>query len=483
MIQTPALTSPKTQAQPQYEITEKDKKRAKSIAFAWKAYEGELDPPLEKMPGHPDDNVLSNRMQPVVDRGVEFLFGKELEISVGQDAPEAQELLNTAWGRKEKRVTLLQKLAMNGAIAGSAFLRIVPEPNGSFRLVLVDPAIVYVQTAPQDCDTVTLYCLQYRVQEQSDGVRPNEVYYREEIARIDADQDGDDGDPFADTDAQWRIQHWSRKEDQETWTASGDPIIWPYPFPPLFSCQNLLKPNDFWGYPDITPDLIGVNNSLNLVQSDINRTLKLYGNPMLYSVGIGEQIIDVKPGKITQLPTPESKIEAVNIVSDVANGLTFAANLRSDIDEQSGVPAVATGRIADLPRGNMSGIAIELLFMPILKKTDKKRCLYGELIIDVSQALLVLSGMNGDSTINLPWQSPLPSGDLQSVQAAQLKKQIGISNQTLQRELGYDPVEEAEFNQQEDAQQLIAYSRGQGLPPMPPQQQMQPGEPSQGGGQ
>lgn len=473
------LSAPTNQPQPQYEITDADLKRQKTIADAWKAYCGELDPPLQKMPGTPDDNVLSNRMQAVVDRGTDFLFGKEVEISVELDAPgEAQDLLDTTWGRKEARMPLLQKLAMNGAIAGQAFLRIVPDGDSSFRLVVVDPSTVFVQTMPQDCETVLLYCIQYSSQEKRNG-KWEDVYYREEISRVDPSDDDEneeyeDTDPLGvDADVTWSIQHWSRVGDRGLWTASGDPITWPYPFAPLFSCQNLPKPNDYWGMPDITPDLVGVNTALNLVQSCINRNLKLFATPILFATGTGEQVIDIKPGRIIGLPLTESKIVAVNITADIANALAFAENLRSDIDEQSGVPGVATGRIAQMPRGNLSGIAIELLFMPLMKKTDKKQCLYGDLIIQVSKALLVLAGQSDDVDMTLAWQNALPHDDLQDAQKAVILKQLGISNTTLQREMGYDPDEELSLTQSEQSQQLVDYTRGQGLPPPQNAQQSQ----------
>jgi hypothetical protein len=470
------LAPNKTQVQPQYEITEADKARQKLIAAAWKAYNGELDPPLQKMPGQPDDNVLSNRCQAVVDRGVDFLFGKELEVSLEESAPdEAQKLLDTVWGRKETRIPLLQKLAMNGAIAGQAFLRIVPMPNDkTTRLIAVDPATVFVQTAPQDCETVLLYCIEYSTTQKIDN-KPAEVFYREEIARIDPDNDGDDGNPLADVDASWSVQHWSRIGDRGPWTPAGEPIPWDYPFPPIFACQNLPMPNSFWGKPDITTDLIGLNYALNLVQSNVNRVQKLYGQPIIYATGTGESVIDIKPGRIIGLPLTESKIVAVPLPSDVANALSFAGNLRSDIDELSGIPGVAMGRI-DTPARGMSGIAIELLFMPLLKKTDKKQCSYGELIIDVSKALLIMSRMSDQIEMTLAWQSPLPSDDLPTVQAALMKQQVGISNSTLQRELGYDPDEELALSQTEDAQTITNFSRGRGMPPTDPTQQQQPGQ-------
>lgn len=468
MIQSPVRPLQPQRAQqsdqPQYEITEDDKKRQKLIAAAWKAYDGELDPPLQKTPEGLDPNVMTNQCVGVVDRGVDFLFGLELEISVEEGAPaEAQKILDKIWGRKERRIPLLQKLAVNGAMTGQAFLRIVPERNKTFRLIVVDPSTVFVQTAPQDCETVLLYCIEYCTNQKVNG-SPRQVYYREEIARIDPDQDGDDGDPFADVDASWSIQHWTRVGDRGPWTPAGEPILWPYSFPPLFSCQNLPRPNSPWGKPDITPDVIGVNQALNTEQSCINLDIILYGQPILYATGTGEQIIDIKPGKIIGLPLSESKIVAVPIASDIANGLKFAADLRSSIDEQTGVPGVATGRIADMPRGNLSGIAIELLFMALLKKTDKKRCTYGELIIDVSKALLVLNGISGDIDIALAWQSPLPHRDLQSAQAAVMMQQLDISNTTLQRELGYDPEEEMALRNTEEERKLIQFTRGQGMP-------------------
>lgn len=469
-MQTMLPPSQTQSPQPQYEITDADKARQQAIADAWIAYHGLLDPPLQKMPDGTDPNVMTNRCQAIVDEGKRFLFGQELEISVEDDAPEeVQTLLDDIWGRKERRVPLLQNLAMNGAMAGRAFLRVVPSRNGKkFRLVAIDPSIVFVQTAPQDCETVLLYCIEYSVDSRKDG-KPVKLFYREEIQRIDPDGNASLGLP--DDDDTWSIQHWSRIGERGQWTSAGEPITWPYPFSPLFSCPNLSKPNNFWCQPDITPDIIGVNKALNLNLSCINLIQILYGQPILYATGTGQTVIDVQPGRILGLPLPESKIVAVNIVSDVANALAYSHDLRSDIDEQSSVPGVATGRISDLPRGNISGIAIELLFMPLLKKTDEKRCLYGELIIEVSKALLVLNGMSGDIDITLAWQNPLPHDDLSAVQAATAKQAIGISNSTLQRELGYDPEEEAELSQTEDTQALINFSRGQGMPPMPPEQQ------------
>src|SRR5260221_14653082 len=185
MTQTmlPPITSAQQQpAQPVYEITEQDKKRVLAIQAAWQAYNGELPPPLKTMPDGTDPNVMSNRCQPIVDRGVDFLFGQEIEISVEESAAQkVQKFIDASWGIKEERLPLLQELSMNGAMAGAAFLRIVPDEDGTYELVNINPATVFMKTAPQKCNRVLLYCIQYAQDEKIDG-RSQQGYDRKEIA-------------------------------------------------------------------------------------------------------------------------------------------------------------------------------------------------------------------------------------------------------------------------------------------------------------
>src|SRR5258708_2573094 len=478
-------------AQPTYEITAADKKRQQKIAEAWKAYNDELDKPLVPMDNEPDDNVMSNRCQPIVDAGIDFLFGLEMEISLGQGAPkEDQEFLNATWGTKEERIPLLQEWEMNGAIAGEGFLRIVPDDDGTFEIVNIDPSTVFVQTAPQDCTRVLLFCIQYSTMENINGT-PREVFYREEIA-------GNYPEPGPGRRAKdatsWTIQHWTQvgqpgmQPKLTGWTPAGEPIEWPYPFPPLFGNKNLPFSNSYWGRPDITPGLIGLNNALNLTNSSANRVLKIFGGPILWGVGFAESSIAVQPGRIMNLGDLQGKIDAVKIASDIPSAIQFAADLRSDIDELSHVPGVATGRIATMPRGNLSGVAIELLFMPLLKKTDTKRCTYGGAIIAISRALLVLTGRNPAVEITLAWQNPLPKDDLISVQAAIGKKELGMTNTSLLRQIGEDPDEEAELAdsvvEQKLSKRLVSDmpAAEPGTPPLPNQPlPPKPGQPQQGG--
>src|SRR2546429_1244304 len=308
--------------QPTYEHSDNDRERQKRIQEAWKAYEGDFVKHFEKMPDEPDMNVISNRVVEFVNASNDFLFAKELQITVAEGSPqEAQKFIDDTWGRKETRIPFLLRLGLNGAMAGSAFLRIVPgKKKGKFRLVEIDPAIICVQTAPQDCLTVLCYCIEYCVDSKDDYGKPNKMYYREEISRIDPDDD-DDPTTYEDMDADgldsnvtWQIQHWTQVSysgmapKSGNWIPAGEPYTWPYPFSPIFSCQNLPRPNSFWGYPDVMPSVIALNDSFNLIQSSINIERKI--RRILVGRGMGEGTIRTEPGKIMQTSLPEQMIEA-----------------------------------------------------------------------------------------------------------------------------------------------------------------------------
>ncbi len=149
---------------------------------------------------------------------------------------------------------------------------------------------------------------------------------------------------------------------------------------------------------------------------------------------MGDGSIERRSGRIIQLPLVESKIMAVAIPSDIPNALAFAGDLRSSVDEASGV-----------------------------------------LIIDVSKALLVLAGYSADIKVSLKWQNPLPHRDLASAQYAVTMKEIGVSSGTLLEESGYDAEEEMKRTQEELQQKMenmpqMFPQEVPGAPPLPGQQ-------------
>lgn len=467
-----------------------DHERKQQMRQAWKAYRGALSRPLKIAKDQPDDNVVSNRCGPVVDKGVSFLFGHVLMIEDGTTSAKkqaasssvpattsaagtpkkspAQVFLDGLWGDDDDRMTTLSQLAVNGGVCGQTFAKLIPAQGQMKypRIVVLDPLLIRIVTAPDDCSLVLAYIIEYPTSTQ--------VQKRQIIARVDPDHTDSTAGEY-DLDDSWTIVNYERIERgaASMWTQKGPAEAWPYPFAPIFSCQNLPNPNESWGTPDLTPDLIEMNKVLNFIQSNTARIIKFHAHPKTWGKGFRAAQLATAVDDVLIIEAPDGTLQNLEMHSDLHSSLTFAANLRADMDEQSRVPAVALGRTAELPKGNISGVALQLLFQPLIEKTTQKQRLYGKFIREICRAALVLAGLLSLEEweaypINLKFDNLLPIDDLAAAQtAAILVSAIGVSQTTVQEQLGYDPEAEAVKTEKEGARKVVAASRGNGLPQPP----------------
>ena len=463
MIALPQFTQVSALSLAQGPPSQADLDRKREMSQAWEAYRGRFQRPLKVSANQPDDNVISNRCAPIVDKGVSFLFGQTLTITAPDGNDAINDYITGLWGDDDDKMTLLSQLGINGAVCGMTFAKLIP-PQGQMkfpRIVVMNPQLIRVITSPDDCTLPLAYVIEYPT--------VNEYQKRQIIARVDPDGLASIAGGY-DLDDTWSITNYLRRGSMGTWSQVGDEEEWPYPFAPIFCCQNLSNPNEIWGVPDLTSDLIEQNKVLNFVQSNTSRILKFHAHPKTYATGLSASQINIGVDDLICLPSPESKLNNLEMHSDLASSLNFIANIRSDMDEQSRVPAVALGRLVDLPKGNLSGVALQLLFQPIVEKTTIKQRLYGGLIRDISRAALVMAGLISleeyeDYKINLEWQRVIPADDLTEAQKSVLLLQIGASKTTLLAQLGFDPDVELENLKKESEETMNNWSQGQGLPP------------------
>jgi hypothetical protein len=457
-----------------------DADRKQEMRNAWKAYRGDFQKPLKVSANQPDDNVITNRCGPIVDKGVSFLFGQTLKIEASDETaqPDAtiQDFLNGLWGDDDDRMTLLSQLAINGGVCGQVYAKIIPAQGQMKypRIVVLDPLIMRMVSAPDDCTLTLAYMIEYP--------GPADLQKRQIIARVDPDSLAGIAGEY-DLDDTWTITNYQRRGQTGIWYQIGEQEIWPYPFAPIFTCQNLPNPNEAWGAPDLAGDIINLNKVLNFLQSNISRILKFHAHPKTWGKGFRAEQMSVAVDDLFIIESQDGTLQSLEMKSDLSSSLKFVADMRSDMDEQSRIPGVALGRLVDLPRGTISGIALQLLFQPIIEKTTQKRRLYGRFIRDISRAALVIAGKISLEEyeaypIGIHWQEMLPPDDLQAAQTALLLQQMGVSRATLLAQLGYDAEEEEEKSNAEAQRQNANATRTQaimapGQQPMPQGQQQQ----------
>src|SRR5579883_1889588 len=139
-------------------VSVEDAARMQQMRAAWDAYMGRFPQPLQNRPRKANDNVIVNRMRPVVDKSLAFLFGREPVFQV-ESGLDGQDYLDNVWKANHK-MTLLQKMGLNGGVTGHVFVKMLPGLPYP-RLIVVDPATVTVEFAPDDLDNITAYTIHY----------------------------------------------------------------------------------------------------------------------------------------------------------------------------------------------------------------------------------------------------------------------------------------------------------------------------------
>ena len=91
-VSGPALAKATPRQMPRALDNDGDSPTTAELRAAWNAYQGIMDEgnrgPLEVQPNVPNLNILSNRIKPIVNTGVDFLFGPNVGITRGQGGAE-----------------------------------------------------------------------------------------------------------------------------------------------------------------------------------------------------------------------------------------------------------------------------------------------------------------------------------------------------------------------------------------------------------
>lgn len=436
---------------------EADYQRQRRIHRAWNIYRGDQPKPLRVLPGEPDDNVRLNLAGLVVDTGVDALFGQDIRVEVmtgGTDNAEpddaATQYVHDVLDAN-RNMLLWQATATNGAVAGHAAIRILPPPEGAAagtmpRLVVVDPEMLRVVWRPDDIGTVEAYVLQWLTLDQFG----NDLLHRQIIQR--------DG-------TGWMITEQEQQSGARWITLAQTP--WNFTWAPVVDTQNLPEPNAYWGRPDLTDDVVETQITLNRVMSNAARVQRIHGHPKVVAKGVGEGDLDVGPDQAILLPDTDSEVSLLEPRATVADHIELFTTVKAALHEISRVPEITAGRLDGI--GQLSGLALKILYGPLVRKTEVKRRLYGQMIEDTALRLAEMAGLGSDWHTEVRWPEIIPSDPAMEATAADALQRAGVSQQTVLSEMGYDPEQEAERRAAEQtnigAALLTAFDRGAGAQP------------------
>lgn len=469
------------------QVAAEERIRQENIARAWRYYYGQMPQPLKVRKGQPDDNIRLNMCRPIVDKGVSFLFGQEIEIQVDPneadteppegteaDAPATpDEWLEKTW-QQNGWLGTLSSFATMGGVTGHVFVRLMlPTARAPYpRLVLWDTGNVSVITDPEDYQHVVQYTNQWNAIDPDTGkpiVRRQMIFERA-------------------GGLSWLIRDEVSRADNARWQLISE-SAWPFPWPPVFHCQNLPAPNVFFGVSDLESDILAVNDGMNFIMSNMARIIRFHAHPRLWGRGFTSQTLDMAIDGITILPSANAELKALEMQSDLGSSLTYYTRIKEALHEMSRIPEIASGKLEGA--GAFSGVALAILYQPLLEKTETKRRLYGCMIKDICARLLEIGGQGAEHEICIHWPKLLPSDPKADAETLTTESALGVvSKRTTAEKLGYDydteiaRMEEEAQAAAEKAQQMFDRGLMPNGSPMPmPMPMPNNGQAGQGNGQ
>lgn len=390
---------------------------------SWKAYAGDFPLPLRASKTDPDadDNILLPIVGEIIDASTTHLLGDGVDLDIQGDGQEAAQEWLDAFLKRSKIKTTVQKLALNAAVCGHGFVKLLVKDGVPDRFQVVNSAMMNVESDPRDTELALSYTISWETTDPK-----NKTVKHQEITK-------------RDLNGFWNISEYeSQGNGRMALVSSTD---WPFEFAPIFDCQNLTNPTAYWGKSDCPRAAINQNESINTTLSMLARLLRNHSHPKSILTGLNSRKTDWISNEVLSLPEGVTATQLEMSADGAESLISLYKELSDALHTNTRTPLIASGKLENT--GAMSGAALKILWMPLDAKTSEKRGHLGSMLENLCERALELAGFAGcDVTCVFP--NTTPTNALEDRQVAQIDKTLGVSSETVLRGLGFDPTFEAE---------------------------------------
>lgn len=361
----------------------------------WRYYCGQHQRPLKADASGQDDSVILNMCKQVVDRTISFLVPDFPRLEVDAQESSREKWLMARWERSGG-AGLLLNMALNGALSGHVFARVIQAEDGP-RVINLSPRDVIAFWHADDYDQVLWYELRWSMGRQQ---------WRQDVVN--------EGDRWLVRDYRMVGARWEL----------ADETIWPERYGPILSWQHLPQPNLFYGMDELPH--AALNDTINRIASDIARILRFHAFPR--TIGTGFESAAVQRTAIDDfwtIPNENARVFNLEMQGDLSASLQFLQRLTDAFLAESrvimlhGDPASVKG---------VTNLAIRALYLDMLAKNEVLRRHYGRGIAALSQRLLRLGGY-GDAQPKVIWGEALPTDRREQLDLVRSQLELGLINE------------------------------------------------------
>ena len=405
--------------------------------------------------------VVENDITWRIDTMVDFLFGKRVGIhSRAADAGRAEQIERVLSAVLDANggASCLQQLALLGSVYGfvDVIVRWTGRGSGEERADLAGRQPRNFEAVLQDARGVMLEAIEAPrslpiLDEQDYRTIQYYVQHFWQRRNVLADTEG----PLRTMDGRGRLTGrqkethnveilgpdvWQRYEDQVLVGQGVNPLG----VVPVVHIQNMPLPLSYEGQSDVEP-LIPLQDELNTRLSDRANRITFQSFKMYLGKGIeGFEDRVISPGRMWATENPDARIEEFGGDAGSPSETQHISSIRESLDKASGVASVAAGILKGRIGNLTSAVALKVTLMGVLAKTERKRRSYGKGLGDLCRMILLLLDKTGvfpnepqEREIEIHWPSPLPENLMEKLQEAKLKRDLGVPEDQVLRELGY----------------------------------------------
>lgn len=433
-------------------LTAQDKERIQGYNHRWNFYEGfhweDID--LIDKP-----QITKNYCRPFVDKFVAFEFSKGFTISVPYEEdndPETPQdvtnFLNDVWDNHNDRLMFAIEMGQTKSVTGEAWVQVKLEkptdenwkdpfgeyPEGRIRIINMSPKHMFPEYDPHDMTKLTKLTVMYPIKVLDKTLITKKPVTRTKVFKT----------------------VWTDKNITISETGEEERVI-PnsYGVIPFVHIKNYPLASSPRGMSDLE-DIIPLNVELNLKNSDISEIIDYHSAPVTVVYGANISSLEKGANKMWGgLPT-DAKIENLTMNTDLGASINYAESTKQAIHEIGCIPQNALGDIQAI--SNTSGVALQIMYMPLLERTRIKRLGSNDGIQKINK-LVLLMGLQANMVqrpesvkpsvfykTNTVFQDTLPKDQLIELQQMETEMRIGVeSRQGAMLRLGKDAKKVDEY--------------------------------------
>lgn len=313
-------------------------------------------------------------------KGVMFRSTKATEAIVPN-------LLERVWEVDNNKATVLWEIGQQGGVSGDCFIKVAYEEGytdpaggqhaGRVRILPLNSSFAFPEFHPHDRERLIRFKLKYRFWGTSlEGTR--QVYTYTEILTDDM------------------IEEYI-----------NDELIDSRPNPlgviPIVHIPNVRVSGSPWGLSDCN-EIISINRSYNEIATDIADIINYHAAPV--TVIIGAKISNLEKGanKVWAGLPKDAKVENLEGGGAGLKGaMEFMDRLKKAMHEMTGVPETALGQA--MPVSNTSGVALSIMFQPLMNRYHQKIVQYSHGLERVNELVLRTLALKEPETFTIDMDS------------------------------------------------------------------------------